>query len=55
MAFQPEAPDDPGEGVVQIVAKDPAADLIEEDEAHPQTDTQLETAEGGNKHDDNEV
>jgi hypothetical protein len=56
MAFQLEALDGTRDGAVQTVAENPVADPIEEDEAHPQTDTQLETTGGGNEHnDDNEV
>jgi hypothetical protein len=50
MAFQLEAPDDFGEGAAKTAA-DPKGDS----EAHPQMDTELETAEGNDSDDDNEV
>jgi hypothetical protein len=54
MAFQLEAPDDSREGAAKTATENPAADPKGDGEAHPQMDTELETAEG-NDSDDNEV
>jgi hypothetical protein len=55
MAFESEAPDSVGEGVATTATKNPMINPGNEDEGHPQMDTQLEPIGGGNNHNDNEV
>jgi hypothetical protein len=55
MTFQPEAPSNTGEGAAKTAAEDPTANPEGDVGAHHLVDTQLETAESGNKNDNTKV